>query len=45
MGTYWDFVPLDLATTVAQVADQFFAGVELGAGRLSAVEIADEADA
>ena len=45
VGAHRDFVSLDLAATVPQVADEFFAGVELGPGRLAAVEIADEADA
>jgi hypothetical protein len=45
VGTHWDLVPLNFAATVAQVADQFLAGIQLGTSRLAAVEVADEADA
>ena len=45
MGPHRDVVSLDFAAAISQVADQFLAGIELGAGRLLAVEIADEANA
>lgn len=45
MWPNWHLMALGLSTTLAQVADQFFTGIELGAGGLIAIEIADEADA
>jgi len=39
------FVAMSFSTALAQVTNQFFTGVELGAGGLIAIKIADEADA
>ena len=33
-----------LAAALAQISDQFLAGIELGASRLVAIEIADQTD-
>lgn len=45
MRTHGDLVSFDFAAAIAQIADQFFAGIELCAGRLVTIEIADETDA
>ena len=45
VGTHRDLMSLNFAATVTQVADQFLAGIQLGASRLAAIEVADEANA
>ena len=45
MRPHWDVAPVDLAATVAQVADEFFASVELRARRLVTIKIAYQANA
>ena len=45
VGTHRDLMPLNFAATVTQIADQFLAGIQLGASWLAAIEVADEANA
>ena len=45
MRAHWDFAALHFSATRPQITDQLLAGIELGAGRLVAIEIADETDA
>ena len=45
VGTHWDVVSLDFAAAIAEVADEFFARVELRAGGVAPVEIADQTNA
>ena len=45
MRPYGDIAPVDFAATFSQVADEFFARIELRAGWLVAIEIAYQANA